>query len=131
MLVKHSISPIYNKDSKVLILGSIPSIISRKNNFFYANKQNRFGKVMSIIFDIECSSDSSIKNVKVNDIKSIVKCSNIKYVFCTGKTSFKLYNKYFSYLNVKCFLLPSPSSANATYSLERLVNEYKIIKLFL
>ena len=156
MLIKHSIKPIYNKDSKILILGSMPSIVSRNSNFFYAHKQNRFWKVLGILFNIEfnsveekikfllennigifdmikeCeikgSSDSSITNVKVNDIESIVNSTNIKYVFCTGKTSFNLYKKYFSHLNVKYFCLPSPSSANAAYSLDRLVNEYKIIK---
>lgn len=156
MLVKHNIPPIYNKDSKVLILGSMPSTVSRENNFFYAHKQNRFWKVISIVFEVdlnsvedktkfllnhniglfdmikECeingSSDSSISNVRVNDIESIVNSSKIKYVFCTGKTSFNLFNKYFSHLNVKCFCLPSPSSANATYSLDKLVDEYNLIK---
>lgn len=156
MLVKHTIKPIYNKDSKILILGSMPSIVSRDNNFFYAHKQNRFWKVLAILFKVELnsiiekrrfllknnigifdmikeceikgSSDSSITKVKINDIESIVNSTKIKYVFCTGKTSFKLYKKYFSHLNVKCFCLPSPSSANATYSLDKLVDEYKIVK---
>ena len=155
MLVKHNLKPIYNKYSKILILGSIPSIVSRENNFYYANKQNRFWKIMSTLFgkeldtidkridfllennialfDVikECeiigSSDSSISNIIVNDIDSIVKSTNINYIFCTGKTAFNLFNKYFSNLNIKCFYLPSPSSANATYSLDKLVEEYKII----
>lgn len=156
MLVKHNISPIYNEYSKILILGSMPSIVSRNENFFYAHKQNRFWKILSMLFETnfynkqdkinfllenniamydvikECnikgSSDSSITNVKVNDIESIINNSNIEYVFCTGKTSYNLFQKYFSHLNIKFFLLPSPSSANATYSLEKLINEYKIIK---
>lgn len=156
MKVKHTLKPIYNKLSKVLILGSMPSTISRETNFYYAHKTNRFWKILSILFntelktnndkenfllnnniaifdmikecDINGSSDSSIKNIKVNNLIPIIKNSNIKYIFCTGKLSYNLYQKYYKDLNLECFYLPSPSSANATYSLERLLNEYKIIK---
>lgn len=156
MKVKHTLKPIYNKFSKILILGSMPSTISRKNNFYYAHKTNRFWKILSILFntelktnndkenfllnnkiaifdmieecDINGSGDSSIKNIKVNNLIPIIKNSNIKYIFCTGKLSYNLYQKYYKDLNLECFYLPSPSSANATYSLERLLNEYKIIK---
>ena len=156
MKVKHTLKPIYNEQSKVLILGSMPSIISRENNFYYAHKTNRFWKILSILFntklktntdkenfllnnniaifdmieecDITGSSDSSVKNIKVNNLIPIIKKSNIKYIFCTGKLSYNLYQKYYKDLNLECFYLPSPSSANATYSLERLLSEYKIIK---
>ena len=156
MKVKHTLKPIYNEFSKILILGSMPSTISRENNFYYAHKTNRFWKILSILFntnlktntdkenfllnnniaifdmieecDITGSSDSSVKNIKVNNLIPIIKNSNIKYIFCTGKLSYNLYQKYYKDLNLECFYLPSPSSANATYSLERLLNEYKIIK---
>ena len=156
MKVKHTLKPIYNELSKVLILGSMPSAISRENNFYYAHKTNRFWKILSILFntelktntdkenfllnnniaifdmikecDINGSSDSSIKNIKINNFIPIIKKSNIKYIFCTGKLSYNLYQKYYKDLNLECVYLPSPSSANATYSLEKLLNEYKIIK---
>lgn len=156
MKVKHTLKPIYNKFSKILILGSIPSTISRETNFYYAHKTNRFWPILSILFntelktntdkenfllnnniaifdmikecDINGSSDSSVKNIKVNNLIPIIKKSNIKYIFCTGKLSYNLYQKYYKDLNLECFYLPSPSSANATYSLEKLLNEYKIIK---
>ena len=156
MKVKHTLKPIYNKFSKVLILGSMPSIISRENNFYYAHKTNRFWAILDILFntelktntdkenfllnnniaifdmikecDINGSSDSSIKNIKINNLKPIIKNSKIKYIFCTGKLSYNLYKKYYKDLNLECFCLPSPSSANAAYSLERLLSEYKIIK---
>ena len=156
MKVKHTLKPIYNELSKVLILGSMPSAISRENNFYYAHKTNRFWKILSILFntelktntdkenfllnnniaifdmikecDINGSSDSSTKNIKINNLKPIIKNSKIKYIFCTGKLSYNLYKKYYKDLNLECFYLPSPSSANATYSLEKLLNEYKIIK---
>ena len=156
MKVKHTLKPIYNKFSKILILGSIPSTISRETNFYYAHKTNRFWPILSILFntelktntdkenfllnnkiaifdmikecDINGSSDSSIKNIKINNLKPIIKNSKIKYIFCTGKLSYNLYQKYYKDLNLECVYLPSPSSANATYSLERLLSEYKIIK---
>lgn len=156
MYVYHTLKPIYNKNSKILILGSIPSIKSRENNFYYAHKQNRFWNVLNILFktdlktneekieflltknialfdvikecDINGSSDSSIKNIKVNDLEYIINNSNIKYIFLTGKTAYNLYKKYFNNLNIDYYYLPSPSSANATYSREKLVDEYKIIK---
>ena len=156
MLVKHTLKPIFNENSKILILGSIPSVKSRKNNFYYANKQNRFWNIINILFnqnlitnkekekfllnnnialfdviqecDINGSSDSSIKNIKVNNIEKIINESKIKYIFLTGKTAYNLYKKYFNNLNIEYYYLPSPSSANASYSLNILVKEYSIIK---
>lgn len=157
MKVIHNIEPIYNKDSKILILGTMPSKISRENNFYYANPNNRFWKIISKLFNIEfkdnndkkefllknhialwdviksCdingSADSSIKNVIVNDIDLIIKNSQIKNIYCTGKKSYKLFIKLFpQYISMTTFL-PSSSSANATYSLEKLIKEYEIVKL--
>ena len=119
MKVKHTLKPIYNEFSKILILGSMPSTISRETNFYYAHKTNRFWPILSILFntelktisnkenfllnnniaifdmikecDINGSSDSSIKNIKVNNLIPIIKNSNIKYIFCTGKLSYNLY----------------------------------------
>lgn len=156
MKIKHTLKPIYNSNSKILFLGSIPSITSRNNNFYYAHKQNRFWKIMSILFNIELnsneekkefllkykialydiikeceinnSSDSSIKNIKINNIENIINNSKIKYVFCDGKLTYNLFKKYYNYLNIKYYYLPSTSSANAKYSLEKLLEIYKIIK---
>lgn len=156
MKVKHNLKPIYNSNSKVLILGSIPSITSRNNNFYYAHKQNRFWKIMSILFNIkfksneeknffllknnialydiidECeinnSSDSSIKNIKITNIENIINKSKIKYVFCDGRLTYNLFKKHYDYLNIEYYYLPSTSSANAYYSLEKLLKIYKIIK---
>lgn len=156
MKVFHEIKPIYNKNSKILILGSMPGPVSRKENFFYANKSNRFWKIMENLFNIKLltneertlfllnnnialwdviyscdvvgSSDASIKNVTPNDIDGLIKKTNIEYIFVTGKTSEYYYNKYvLSKTNIKPIYLPSPSAANATYSLDKLINEYSII----
>lgn len=156
MKVYHDLDPIFNNESKVLILGSMPSIKSREQCFYYANKTNRFWKIMENIFNIKLitkedkikfllnnkialwdvikscnisnSSDSTIKNVIINDINKIIKISNIKCIFITGKIALKYYNKYLLYkTKIEAIYLPSPSSANATYSLEKLIDEYKIM----
>jgi len=153
MRQEHTLEPVYYKDSKVLILGSFPSIVSRKNLFYYAHPQNRFWKVMSIIFDEEIidrkeflkshkialwdvissceingSSDSSIKNVIPNDISLILENTNVKCIFTVGRTAYNLYNKYiFKDVNVEAMLLPSTSPANAQKKLEDLVQDFRII----
>lgn len=160
MQVNHEFGPYYNKDSEVLILGSIPSLKSRELGFYYMHPQNRFWKVMSDLFDeefpvsildkklflkrnkialwdvldscdIEGSSDSSIKNPKVNDIKGLLLKSNVKFIFVTGKKALELYDKYcFPETKVKAIYLPSTSGANCAFSYEKLKKEYeKIIKL--
>ena len=156
MKVYHTLKPIYNKNSKILILGSMPSVISRNKNFYYANRNNRFWNIMENLFltkfnsnlekrefllnnkialwdvikccEIKGSSDNSIKNVNINDINYLIKKSNIKYIFVTGKKALNLYNKYLLNITKKeAFYLPSPSSANASYNLKDLTEKYKII----
>lgn len=153
----HTINPIFNSESKVLILGSFPSVKSRKENFYYAHPQNRFWKIMECLFNenindkrqflldkkialwdtikectIEGSSDSSIKDVIPNNINYILRYANIKCIFTIGNKSYELYNKYiYSTTNIKALKLSSPSPANAKMSLEKLVNEYKIILEYL
>ena len=158
MKIIHPLEPIYDYNSKILILGTMPSVISREKNFYYANPQNRFWLIMATLFtknldnneerkkflldnhialwdvikscEITGSSDASIKNIKVNNIKKLIKETKIKYIFCTGKKAYNTLLKY-QKLNVPTFYLPSPSSANAAFSLPRLVAEYQIIKDYL
>ena len=150
--IVHPFPPLYNSESRILILGSLPSVKSREQMFFYGHPQNRFWKMISGVFkeavpqtieekkafmlkhnialwdtiyscDIIGSSDSSIKNVEPTDLKSIVDNSKIEKVICNGKTSGKYYEKYqMKYLGIKPDILPSTSPANATYSLGELVN---------
>ena len=154
MYVTHNLKPIYNKESKILILGSMPSTRSRELGFYYAHPQNRFWQIIEILFkiklenkeekikfllknnialwelfkscEISASSDNSIKNYEINDINNIIKNSNIKTIFCTGKTAFNTLSKNFK-TNIPIFYLPSPSSANASKKLETLVTEYEKI----
>lgn len=155
--VYHTFDAFYNSDSEILILGSIPSVKSRELGFYYMHPKNRFWQILSIVFNeyigksiddkkqflskhkialwdviescaIYGSSDSSIKNVIVNDIKSILDKTNIKYIYCTGKKAFELYNKYcFNNTNVSAVYLYSPSPANCAISLDKIVENYKVI----
>ena len=154
MQVFHELYPIYNKHSKVLILGSIPSIKSRETGFYYAHKTNRFWFIFEKLFnvslntieekkkflldynialwdvfkfcEIDASNDASIKNYQLNDINIIINCANIKVIFCTGKKSYNTLIKNFK-TDIPIIYLPSTSSANAAYSLETLVAKYQII----
>ena len=150
--VIHPLDAIYDEHSRVLILGSFPSVISRQNKMYYANKTNRFWAVMEALFNeeitnhevfchkrhiamwdvihsctIEGSSDSSIRNVKTNDIAGLVQKSDIQLIVTTGKKAAALYEQYI-HLDIPHVSLPSTSAANAKMRLEQLVNEYQKIK---
>ena len=157
MRVYHTFPAFYKNDSEVLILGSMPSLKSREEGFYYMHPQNRFWCVLECLYnekigssieakkeflekhkialwdtiescDITGSSDSSIKNVKVNNINEIIKDSKIKSIFCTGKKSYDLYNKYIlPKTNIEAICLYSPSPANCAISFEKLVENYKQI----
>ncbi len=157
MLV-HPIAPVFDKDSKVLILGSFPSVKSREEGFFYGHPQNRFWKVTSQVFgeelpvtidekkaflirnhiavwdvigscEIEGSSDSSIRNVTVNDLSIILDTSDIRAIFLNGKKAEQYYKKYiFPALKRDAECLPSTSPANAAWSLDKLTDAWKVIK---
>jgi len=157
-MIKHPFPPLYNNNSKILILGSFPSVKSREQQFFYGHPQNRFWKVMSKIlccnvpytiddkknmlynncialWDVinECeivgSSDSTISNVIPNDISIITKSADIRCIFLNGKTAEKYFIKYLkNYTDVQFVCLPSTSPANASFSVEQLVEKWSIIK---
>ena len=157
-MVIHPISPVYDKNSSILILGSFPSVKSREEGFFYGHPQNRFWKVVASVFDenvpksieekkaflllnhiavwdviqscdIDGSSDASIKNVKANDLNEILNAADIKAIFVNGKTALKYYKKYTEpILGRTAICLPSTSPANAAWNLERLVGEWKTIR---
>ncbi|MBE6624115.1 MAG: DNA-deoxyinosine glycosylase [Ruminococcaceae bacterium] len=158
MTIQHPIPPLFDKNSKILILGSFPSVKSREEAFFYGHPQNRFWRVIAHIFndsipntvdekrtmllknnialwdviascDIIGSSDSSIKNVLANDISTILNSAKIEKIIVNGKTAEKYYNKFIkSKINREAICLPSTSPANASWSFEKLVNEWRIIR---
>ena len=154
MRVKHTFKPIYNKESKILILGSIPSVKSRENNFYYGHPKNRFWELIAKIYnkkipvtidekidlilrnnlaiydvikscDIEGSSDSSIKNVVINNINKIIRDSSINKIIFNGNKSYELYNKYESNKFNNLVVLPSTSPANARFTFDKLYETWK------
>ena len=160
-MIKHPIEPVYNSSSKILILGSFPSVKSREVGFFYGHPQNRFWKVISLILgcenpstvkerrrlllmhgiavwdviascDIEGSADSTIKGVVPNDLSTILYAADIKAIFVNGKTAKKYYNRYIlKTIKREAITLPSTSAANASFSLEKLTREWSIIKEYI
>lgn len=155
--VIHPFEPVWNRESRILILGSLPSVKSRENNFYYGHKQNRFWKVLSKVFgemephsieekknmllsnhvaiwdviqecDIIGSSDSSIKNVRVTDLERILHNSNIKKIYANGNKAGALYKKYQKPVTgIEAVTLPSTSPANAAWSLEKLVAAWQVV----
>ena len=148
----HPFPPLWDEESRVLILGSFPSVMSRKNAFYYTHPQNRFWKLMSLIYEEEIidraafchqhhialwdviesctitgSSDSSIRDVKVNDIAELLSKSRIRQVFTTGSTAWNLYRKYVT-ADIDAVRLPSTSPANAAMKLEDLLPYYRQIR---
>ena len=153
--VYHEFEPIYNEKSKVLILGTFPSVKSREGQFYYHHPQNRFWKVMAAltkerlpqtisdkkelllnhhiaIWDvvqscqIKGSSDSSIRNVVPTDLSWILEGSQVKKIFANGKKAGALYQKYQQQITgMEAIVLPSTSPANAAWSFERLYEEWK------
>lgn len=156
--VIHTIPPVFNAESRILILGSFPSIKSRQGEFFYHHPQNRFWKIISSVCEeplpesieekramllqnriavwdviqsceITGSSDSSIKNVVPNDLTALLNTTKIKYIIANGNTAYQLYMKYiFPQLERKIIKMPSTSPANAAYNVERLLKEWSMIK---
>ena len=149
----HTIAPVYDANSKILILGSFPSVKSRETEFFYGHPQNRFWRVIAAVCkcdvpgtieekkkmllenhialwdviescDIEGSSDSSIRNVKANDFSRIFAAADIERVFANGGTAYNLYRKY---TGDDIERLPSTSPANAAWNMKRLVDAWQVI----
>ena len=140
--IVHSFEPVYDKDSEILILGTLPSVKSRENNFYYGHKQNRFWKVLATLLkepvpdtieekkamllahrialwdviqscDIKGSSDSSIKNVQPTDIGMILEKTNITRIYANGNKAGQLYKRYqFPVTGIEAMVLPSTSPAN-------------------
>ena len=148
--ITHPFPPLYDENSRILILGSFPSVKSREQRFFYGHPQNRFWPVMAAVLgcpvpadipekkamllsrgvalwdsiarcEIEGSADASIGHVLPNDLSPIFAAAAIRQVFCNGKKSWEMYHRYSEPLTGRAAIcLPSTSPANAAWSLERL-----------
>ena len=157
MKLDHPFGPLYDENSRVLILGSFPSVRSREQNFFYGHPQNRFWKVVAAVFgqpvpqtveekkllildnglalwdsiascEITGSSDASIRNVRANDIGVILNSCSIERIYCNGRKSHEMYERYIEPETGRVAVcLPSTSPANAKWTLEKLTGEWSVI----
>lgn len=158
MNVIHEIPPVYDSTSRILILGSFPSVKSRESQFFYGHPQNRFWRVLAAILEeetpqtvpekkafllrrgialwdviasceIEGSSDSSIRNVVPNDIQGILNEAPIQEIYANGGTAHRLYERYIRPVTGRSAVkLPSTSPANAACSLDKLCEQWSVIR---
>ena len=149
-MLLHNIDPVYDENSRMLILGSFPSVKSRETGFFYGHPQNRFWKVLAAVFgertpatvsekkamllrnnvavwdvikscEITGSSDISVKNAVPNDVAALIKNTKITRIYTNGALASRLYEKTLEKrVGIKATPLPSTSPANAAWSLPRL-----------
>lgn len=154
-LIEHSIDPIFDARSRLLMLGTMPSPKSREQGFFYGHPQNRFWKVLATVFSapvpksipekrafllehrialwdvlascqIEGASDASIRNPKPNDLRRILDRAPIERIFCTGAKAAQLYRRLCEpTTGIPCLQLPSTSPANAAMRLDDLIEVYR------
>lgn len=153
----HSIEPVFDTESRVLILGTMPSPKSREVQFYYGHPQNRFWRVLAAVlgeevpqsvpekkamllrhrialWDVlaECeitgASDSSIRNPVANDLSVILDHAPVQAVFTTGATAWKLYTRLQKpHTEIEAVRLPSTSPANCAVKMEALTEAYKAI----
>lgn len=156
-IVTHTLEPIFDKNSSVLILGTMPSPKSRENNFYYGHPQNRFWRVLSSVLgeglpktneeraelllshgialwdvlascEIKGADDSSIKKPVPNDLSIILDKCDIRAVFTTGSKAFALYRRFCEPgTGIRAIPLPSTSPANCRMTLEHLIHSYSVI----
>jgi len=147
----HGFKPAIDKDSEILILGSFPSVLSRRDAFFYMHPKNRFWQILATIYQddflnpdisvrkkllkkhhlalydvieacsITGSADSSIEAVVPADIGSLVKGTRIEKILINGQKAWDLFQKYDRELMDIAYCLPSTSPANARFSLDKLI----------
>ena len=160
MHIQHTLEPIFDMHSRVLILGTMPSVKSRQQAFYYANPQNRFWTIWERLYgvslpniesqrafarnnhialwdvlascDIRGSEDASIRSPQPNDIAGLLEKSEIQAIFTTGKTAARLYEQLcYPKTQMPAITLLSPSPANCRYSLQDLIENYRQIQAYL
>lgn len=154
----HTISPVWDGDCRVLILGSFPSVRSRETGFFYGHPQNRFWRVLAAVYgeappgdvpqktafllahhlalwdvvascDIDGSADGTIRKTVPNDIAPLLAAAPIRSVFTNGATADRLYRRFLLPVSrISAVPLPSTSPANAAWSLERLAGAWAAVR---
>lgn len=157
----HPFDPIFDEDSRILILGTFPSVKSREVQFYYGHPRNRFWKTLATLLqadfpqtveekirflkthhialwdtcaacDIDGSADATIRRTVPNDIRPILKNTDIRAIFCGGKTAGRLYEKYiFPLTTIPAIVLPSTSPANAACTDAMLIDAWSAILPYL
>ena len=157
-MIVHPISPVFDDNSEILILGSFPSVKSREQGFFYGHPQNRFWRVTAEVFacpvpssveekrafllqnhialwdviascDIDGSADSTIRDAVPNDLTVILSAAPIRRIYVNGKTAERYFKRYIEpIIHRKAACLPSTSPANAAWSLASLVDVWKQLR---
>jgi len=157
MRVEHEFGPFFDENSRVLILGSIPSPKSRELGFYYGHPRNRFWTVLADVLgeefpetleakkalarnhgialwdvldscEIKGAEDASIKDPVANDMNVILKKADIQAIFTTGGKAGQLYRKMcLPACGVPAVTLPSTSPANCGCSYDRLKEAYSQI----
>lgn len=146
--IKVGFEPFAEQNSEVLILGSFPSVMSRKTEFYYGNPQNRFWKTLAEFFgvskpetveqkkdflsanrvalwdvvtecEIEGSQDSTIKKFKVANIQKLLQKIDVKLIILNGGKAYEIFKKHFCDIKVPYIGLPSTSPANTRFSKEK------------
>lgn len=155
--IVHNFEPVWDNRSRILILGTFPSVKSRETHFYYGHPQNRFWKLLSMLLgdetplsvpekkefllrnriavwdvvaecDIIGSGDSSIRNVVANDMRVILDYAPVRQIYANGGKAYDLYRKYcFPETGRDAVKLPSTSPANAAFQMERLVQSWEQI----
>ena len=140
--VVHPLAPVFDAQSKILLLGTMPSPKSRETGFYYGHPQNQFWNVLAAVFacdvprsipekldflhtrhialwdvlyscDIQGAEDASIRNPVVNDIRGLLSKAPIRQIFTTGKKAAALYMRYcYPDTQRSAIYLPSTSAAN-------------------
>lgn len=158
MHVVHPLRPLFDGNSRALILGTMPSPKSREAGFYYAHPRNRFWKVLAAVFDapfpatvrqkrlfalsrrvalwdvlkscdIAGASDASIKNPVANDLSVVLDSAPVREIFCTGTRAYSLYRRLLEPVTGRsAVLLPSPSPANCAVPFEALLPKYALVR---
>lgn len=157
--VFHTFPPVYDGNSRVLILGTMPSPKSRELGFYYMHPQNRFWKMLGAVLEVEIphdiegrrelclsrgialwdvlascdingASDGSISNAVPNDLRKILAECEIRAVFTTGKKAHELYKRFFADCMTD-ICLPSTSPANRTITESEMLEQYRKIAKYI
>lgn len=150
----HPFSPILDDQTRILFLGSFPSIASFEQSFYYAHPRNAFWPILEEIFNVRLesseakkgfclekgiglwdvigscersnSSDTNLKNCIPNDFPALLQSyPNIRAIGFTGKKSFDLFKKYYGDLAIEQVLLPSTSPAHAAMKRSEKTDRYR------